>query len=407
MKILAISTWFPYPPDNGSKTRAYNLLRHLGARHTLDLLALSQTDRDMDYLDRLWGFCRRCHAVPEPRFDPSGIRSWTGFFSPTPRYFREHHAPEIEDIAARWASEERYDAVVAVTLGAAPYAVKLNVPFKLLDQHNVESEVIKRKWRSGRGMLRRLRWLPTWLKSQRFERKIASCFDAIAVVSERERELMELMLRDGRVPKVAVVPNGVDPSLLSYRPRAKESGVFAFTGALTYAPNYDAATCLCRDILPALRTRFGDVRLRITGSTDGVDLSEFSGARGVEFTGYVDDIRPVVSSAWALVVPLRYGGGTRVKILEAMALGTPVVSTPMGAEGLDVIDGTHILLGDDVAELVEQTTRLLADPGLAARIADNARELVRERYQWPSIAERFEGLLVSIREMEVARNARD
>lgn len=400
MKILAVSTWFPIPPDNGSKARTYNLLSRIGGRHTLDLLALSESDRAGDYLGQVHEFCRRAAVVPEPQFRPQEVRSWLGFFTPTPRYFRAHHSRELDALAGQWTDQERYDAALAVTLGAAPYVVKLSVPFKVLDQHNVESQTIKRRWEGERSLFRKLRYAPTWMKAEQFERVLVRRFDAVTVVSERERHLMERLLGDGHGRKVCVIPNGIGPDLLEYRSPEKEQGVLAFTGALAYQPNYDAAERLCREILPQVRVRFPQARVRVTGSLDGVDVSGLAGMPGVELTGYLDDVRSVVSSASALVVPLRYGGGTRLKILEAMALGTPVVSTPIGAEGLEVADGVHILLGETTAELAEQTLKVLADRRLADRIARGARELVRDRYQWPAIAGKFERVLVGDGEVE-------
>ena len=403
MNILAISTWFPFPPDNGAKARAYYLLSHIGAVHALDLLALSQSERDAEYLDEVRRFCRRVATFPEPRFRPESVRSWLGFFSPVPRYFRDHHCSALEMLSARWAREEHYDAVLAVTLGAAPYAAKLDVPFKLLDEHNVECEVIRRQRLNERSRLRRARYAPTCIKAARFERAVASKFDAIAVVSEHERQLMERLSKKPSNMEIHVIPNGVDPGFLEYVPPSKQRGLLVFTGALTYRPNYDAAVCLCHEVLPLVWSEWPRARVRITGSIDSVDVSDLSGAPGVAFTGYVDDIRPVVASASALVVPLQYGGGTRVKILEAMALGTPVISTPIGAEGLDVEHGVTILLGDTPMELAEQTSRVLADPNLAGRISRNARELVRERYQWPAIAAKLERVLAAGQDKEAVR----
>ena len=397
MKILALSTWFPYPPDNGSKARAYHLLRHLGRNHELDIIAMFQSQKDLDHLDRVQEFCRRVAVVPEPQYRPKRLPSLHDLLSPIPRYFREHHSTQLEILAGKWSHEEAYDAAIAVTLGAAPYAKQANAAFKVLDQHNVEYQVIRRQCRVERSLLRRLRYTPTWIKAAKFEKALAAEFDAIAVVSTDEQTLMNDLLNHSSLIThhssfVHVIPNGVDPKLLDFS-APKKPGTLAFTGALSYQPNHDAAMTLCRDILPPLRAQFPDVRVRITGRNDGVDMTEFPRDSSIEFTGYVDDIRPVVASAAALVVPLRFGGGTRLKILEAMALGTPVVSTPMGAEGLEIENGIHMLLGETAGDLVFQTAKILSDPDFGEWIARNARALVRERYQWPSIAENFERLM--------------
>ena len=390
MKVLAISTWFPYPPDNGSKMRAYNLLRHFGSMHALDIIAMSQSKKDTEHAEEVQAFCRRTAVFPEPRFRPGRMSSWSGFFSSVPRYFREHHSVQVEALASKWSHEEDYDAIIAVTLGAAPYAAKARAPFKILDQHNVEYQVIRRRCQVERSFLKRLRYTPTWIKAAKFERTLAAEFDAIAVVSTEEQTLMDKLLNHSSLTHV--IPNGVDPSLLDFS-APKKPGTLIFTGALSYQPNYDAALVLCRDVLPAIRSQFPDTRLRITGRSDGIDMSRFPSDPSVEFTGYVEDIRPVVASASALVAPFRFGGGTRLKILEAMALGTPVVSTPMGAEGIEIENGVHMLLGESSADLAYQTARILSDPEFGEWIARNARALVAERYQWPAIAGSFERVI--------------
>ncbi|MHB0999876.1 MAG: glycosyltransferase family 4 protein [Armatimonadota bacterium] len=392
MKILVISTWFPYPPDNGSKIRIYNLLKYLGTRHTIDLLALTQSERDAGYLDVVGQFCRRISIFPEPRFMPDEMMSWLGFFSMVPRYFRVHHCQEMEAKSIEWNAGENYDAVLAMTLGSAPYVSKLDIPFKLLDQHNVESQVIKRQWKVDESIIRRMRYAPTWMKAEYFERRVAMGFDVISVVSEPESRLMDELLGEGHVKRIDVIPNGVSPEFLEYKSQKREPGLLAFTGALTYTPNYDAAMRLSKDIMPHILAQMPDAKLQITGNSNGIDTSALA-AEGVKLTGYVDDIKTVLGSAQALVVPLRYGGGTRLKILEAMALGTPIVSTPMGAEGIGAEDGIHILYGETDKELADQSVRLLQDEELADRISTAAKELVRERYQWPSIAAEFENIL--------------
>ena len=399
MKILAISTWFPYPPDNGSKARAYNLLRHIGAHHSLDMIAMCQSKKDLSHMDEVQAFCRRVAVFPEPQFVPQRVSTWSGFFSPTPRYFLEHHSAQLEAATDQWSQEEEYDAAVAVTLGSAPYAAKASAPFKVLDQHNVEYQVIRRQCRAERSVLKRIRYTPTWMKAAKFERSLASEFDAIAVVSASEQALMEDLLSNGSTSRlthhsslITVIPNGVDPALLDYH-APKKQGTLIFTGALSYRPNYDAVLALCNHILPIVRRQFPEVRLRVTGRNDGVDMKQFPVDPQVEFTGYVEDIRPVVASASALVAPLKFGGGTRLKILEAMALGTPVVSTPTGAEGIDAENGVHLLLGESADDLAAQTAKILSDPEFGEWIAKNARELVRARYQWPAIAEDFERMI--------------
>ena len=192
---------------------------------------------------------------------------------------------------------------------------------------------------------------------------------------------------------VEVVPNGVDcrhnlPGLHS-----SNDNLLVYNGALTYSANLDAMTYFLSSIFPIVQQQIPDVRLTITGSTAGVDLSSLALTDAVFFSGYVPDVRLPIAQAAVCVVPLRDGGGTRLKILEAMALGTPVVATSKGAEGLDVIDGVHLLIADTPEEFARETIRLLREPKLRSTLAANARRLVVENYDWQQIGDRFVQLI--------------
>jgi len=162
---------------------------------------------------------------------------------------------------------------------------------------------------------------------------------------------------------------------------------------MTYSANYDAMQFFLRDVYPQVRAAVPGASLTITGSTAGVDQAGLALDDTVHLTGYVDDIRPVIAGSAACVVPLRQGGGTRLKILEAMALGVPVVSTRKGAEGLDVVDGEHLLLADTPRDLAAATVRLLQDGALRACLASQARALVERRYDWRAIGAAFTALV--------------
>ncbi len=221
------------------------------------------------------------------------------------------------------------------------------------------------------------------------------------MVSERDRQALERS-----VPPVAgrvtVIPNGVDtarnrPGLADPQP-----DTLVFNGALTYYANADAMRYFLAEIFSVIRTAVPRLCMQITGRHDGVDLKGLSIGDGVMLTGYLDDVRPVVSGSWACVVPLRIGGGTRLKILEAMALGTPVISTSKGAEGLAVSHEQDILIADEPAEFARQTVRVLKDRVLRERLAANARRLVEANYGWQQIGQAF----CQVAEQTAARGAR-
>jgi glycosyltransferase involved in cell wall biosynthesis len=191
------------------------------------------------------------------------------------------------------------------------------------------------------------------------------------------------------------VPNGVDCH--HNRPGSVQAvpHTLVFNGSLSYSANYDAMRYFLAQVYPLIQREIPDVSLTITGSTKNLDLGPLGADPSVRFSGYVDDIRPLVTGAWACVVPILEGGGTRLKILEAMALGTPVVATSKGAEGLDVADGKDILIADEPDEFAGHVICLLRDRALRQRLAAQARRLAEQRYEWTQIGQRFALLVES------------
>jgi glycosyltransferase involved in cell wall biosynthesis len=213
-------------------------------------------------------------------------------------------------------------------------------------------------------------------------------FGASTVASHQEETLLRQMA-PAYLP-VAVIPNGVslaDCTAVSAAPRPDQ---LMFAGSFTYDVNYQAMRWFTSEVLPRIHAERPGVRLTITGNHAGLSLPY---SRGVDLVGMLPDVRPAIASAWASLAPLQTGGGTRLKILESMALGTPVIATSKGAEGLDVRSGDHLLIADSPAEFASATLRLLSDPALRARLSDDARELVRRSYDWPVILPRFLALV--------------
>jgi len=236
-------------------------------------------------------------------------------------------------------------------------------------------------------------------KVRRHVRRVVPKFESVTVVSEQERRLVKEILPDYQ-GKLEVIPNGIDCAYnRSDLSREGRRGL-VYNGALTYSANYDAMVWFLSEIFPLIQKQVPEVSIKITGATSGVDLSGLTLSPAVQLTGYVPDIRIPVSQAAVCVVPLRQGGGTRLKILEAMALGTPVVTTSKGAEGLEVIHGEHVLIADEPSEFAEQTIRLLKDGGLWNHLAGNARQLVEEKYDWRVITPRFLTLVEQIARAE-------
>jgi glycosyltransferase involved in cell wall biosynthesis len=190
-----------------------------------------------------------------------------------------------------------------------------------------------------------------------------------------------------------MVPNGVDCAHNQPGLAVKQKGRLVFNGSLTYSANYEAMSWFLAQVYPKIRQQIPDVTLQITGATHGVDLSRLALDQSVTLTGYVEDVRLPVAQAEVCVVPIQRGGGTRLKVLEAMALGTPVVATAKGAEGLEVVDGMQLLVADSAIEFAQKTGRLLRDVEEQARLSQEARKLVERHYDWEMIGAQFRSLV--------------
>ncbi len=393
MRILALSWWFPYPPDNGARLRVYNLLKQFSSRHQVTLAVFSREARDVYYLDSLKPYCREVYLLPGRVFHRSSLKAWMGFLSSKPRAVVDAYDPKAAARIQRIASNGRFDAAVAFEVGAAvdvaPYVVAIKgIPAVLED---LELAVLKEQSTIQRSAWGRLRYGMTWWKMRRFTAQILRRFDVCTVASVQEQaNLLEIV---PNYQGVEIIPNGIDVKLYEGNYGLPEPDTLIFTGALTYEANFDAMRFFLGEVFPLLKTRRPSLKLRITGSTEGVPVDRLPLTADVTFTGYADDIRPLVARSQVCVAPMRIGGGTRLKILEAMALGVPVVSTSKGAEGLEVVPGQDLLIADEPAEFAEAVVNLLEDHSLRQTLSRKGRELVRGKYDWDIIGQQYETIL--------------
>ncbi len=383
MKILWISAWFPYPPVNGSKIRVYNLLKVLKKYHEIEIISFVREGEevDMSALERL-GI--NSTIVANEKYSPNQIKAIFGFFSTIPRALYHTYSKAMEEAINQHVEKFGPDLVIFSQLLTSVYGPISSIPCIIDD---LESLIISDQWRNADTILLRQRYWLTWQKHKKYLQRRVFEFAGCFVASEHEKRL--LLEIAPNYPDVYEVPNGVD--IQNNFPTASRliPGKLIYNGSLTYSANYDAIEYFLGKIMPRIQAEIDTVNLTITGSTLGVDVNKLPKSYHVEFTGYLPDIRPTFQSAWACVVPLRIGGGTRLKILEAMALGVPVVSTPKGAEGLLVTPEKDILIGEDDASFAHQVIRLFRDEDLRTELAANGRKLVESHYDWRKIGENF------------------
>lgn len=386
MNVLFLSTWFPCPIDNGSKIRVYHLLQALAERHRVSLLSFAFETARPEAAVELGRLCSSVQAIPRNPFERSRIANVLRFLSLAP--IMAAPVREMELAVRATLAQHSYDVVIASTEVMAAYALMASRSMKILEEHNSLTRWMGERYKAQTLAVQRMRCWLSWQKTRHYEARTLGRFDLCTMVSEQDRQVALSLLPGYRGP-VEVIPNGVDcernrPGLFETAPNT-----LVFNGSLTYSANYDAMQYFLDAVYPLIRARLPDISLAITGSLQGVDVSGLRLDGSVRLCGQVEDVRPLVAGASVCVVPIRQGGGTRLKILEAMALGTPVVTTTKGAEGLDLTPGSEILIADAPDDFASTVLRLLHDSTLRDRLARNARRLAERCYDWTEIGKRF------------------
>jgi sugar transferase (PEP-CTERM/EpsH1 system associated) len=265
--------------------------------------------------------------------------------------------------------------------------------------HNVESEIWRRHAETRSGFVGRFLYGAQYQRMRRYEGRTLARFDGVLAVSDADRETFSRLYPGAIRRPVHVVPTGVDteyfsPSLDRNPQSAVRNSELIFTGSMDWLPNEDAMVFFCRDVLPAIRAEEPDVRLTIVGRTPTPAVKKLAEDAGVRVTGRVEDVRPYMKEAAVYIVPLRIGGGTRLKIFEAMAMGKAVVSTTVGAEGLPVTNGEHVMIADEPDGFARAVVHLMRDVERRRQIEAAARALVVERYDWSAVAGELEDALI-------------
>ena len=384
MKLLAVSAWFPDPPDNGSKLRAFHLLSQLANHHDITLLSFAESNEDGDR-GALKGICREVLTVPGNPNRPTGSLRARDLISATPRSYVQTYSRRMQDLID--AAVPRHDAAIALQLGSAVYLTRHATIPRVFDE--AEAGVIRDQFRTHPPGPARWRHGLTWWKFGRFLRHLVERFERTTVVSDLERQHLADLNCD--LSAIRTVPNGVDRQSLKQKNEPRP-GRLIYPGAVTYSANLEAVRFFAAEILPLIK-RARPATFLVTGSTGSIDVADLRADGNVTFTGRVADIAHLVAHSSVCVVPLRTGGGTRLKILEAMALGTPVVTTTKGAEGLAVVHGENILIADSPEAFAREVLRVMDDFVLRARLAANGRRLVERLYTWDRIGAEFEKVL--------------
>ena len=390
MKILFLQKRLLFPHNTGGKIRSLNVLRHLAKWHEVTYVSnlLEEENPFLKDMENLGVQLKNVAWDEAPRrslrFAMSAVRN---LFSPTPLNVDKDFDPKLRALVEQEISGDNYDLLICDFVQMARNCIGLQLP-KLLFQHNVEAEIFERL--AGRSRFPMKQYLRVQAKRMyQFEGQAGKDFDAVVAVSHRDKEMYEE--RYGW-EHVTAIDTAVDTNY--FQPPMNDEGRkgIVFVGSMDWPPNVDGMLRFLSAIWPTIRSQNTDAKLTVVGRNPPEAILQHDGTEGVQITGTVDDIRPFLENAAIAIVPLYSGGGTRLKIFEYMAMRLPVVSTTLGAEGLDVRDGEHVVIQDDDDSFASAVLKLLDNEEHRQSIGQSALELVQTRFSSEPVARQFESI---------------
>lgn len=394
MRILWVKVGGLWPLTSGGRLRSFNIVNELAHRHEVSVLTTHARGEDPRDLECRLAHCRRVESFPfdwpkwrSARFPAVLMRSW---LSRLPVEVWKQQVPALRYRIRELLQAGKIDVCVADFLVAVP-----NIPRErripiVFFAHNVDHLLFRRLCRAHRLPWFRIPLEIEWRKERRYEARTCRNAELTVAVSPEDRQAFRRLAPEGRI---CDVPTGVDINYFSprgaVRGNAQPVRELVFTGSMDYYPNEDGVRYFIAEILPLIRARSPDIGVTIVGRAPTGRLCREAEAAAVTVTGRVADVRPYIASATVYVVPIRIGGGTRLKVFEALAMGKAVVSTSIGVEGLPLGDGTHFLAADSPQAFADAVTGLVWDGEKRRRLGEAGRRLMEERYAWPRVAEKF------------------
>ena len=398
MKILFLSPTVPYPLTDGGRIRVYNLLKQIALKNDITLLALETQPSDKSSVPHIEQLGVKVHLVQNsatlPRLSLKTLISACVKRQPitVARYNVSAYRHKLRELLA----VDNFDLVHYEMFHTAQFYTETDLP-TVLSQQNVDSAIWHRLTGETKNILYKYAYWTQQRAFQRYERVLSPQFEAVTCTSDIDAAVFQQYCADG---VVKVIPNGVDVS--HYQPDYASEALehLIYIGSMDWYPNEDAVSFFAEEVLPHVQKKVSDVKFSIVGGNPSARVQQLADREGVVVTGRVPEIKPYFADATVFVVPLRIGSGTRLKILEALAMGKAVVSTSVGAEGLALRDGEEIIIADEPKDFAEAVIRLLTDPSLRKQIGEKGRARVEQDYDWRSIGKELLTVYESLKNKE-------
>lgn len=396
-RILFLTPDLPHPPHQGAAIRSFNLIKNLATRYDIHLLSFVREGDAPGNAGPLAEYCTSIVTVPAPGRSTTN-RALSVLLSAEPDMALRLPSPQFTNPLRICLKDERFDFVQVEAIEMAQYGVAVkemsvgSPPKVIFDDINAEYLLQRRAFETdirhpGR-WLGALYSLIQWQKLRRYEAKVCRRVDRVVVVSPADQKALQQLAPD---VKSIIVPNGVDISYYSPAGTEKESDTtLVFTGKMDFRPNVDAVLWFTQKVWPLIQKEVPEAHFNVVGRDPHPRLQSLKGLRGISVTGHVEDIRPFVADAGVYVVPLRVGGGTRLKVLEAMSMGKAIVCTSLGREGIDITPGQEVVIADEPLSFAHRILDLMRDRARRRELGLAARRLAELRYDWRHITSLME-----------------
>ena len=384
MNVLIVDEEIPWPLNTGKKIRTYNLVKRLQEKHSITFLCYGNSENRLPDCPNV-----TLATLPSPILEQKGLRfKWSLFaniFSPRPYIVDRHHSKKMTDQVNDLVNNHHFDLVHCEW---TPYTANIRYIIgklpAILSAHNVEAQIWERYFRTETNPIKKLYIYLQWRKLASYEAAAGKLYSVVTTVSEPDRKIFS---EEYSCNNTIVVPNGVDECFFAPVQMDVKPCSMVFTGSMDWRPNQDGVRYFIKEVFPLIRQQIPEASFTIVGRKPPqwlINLAEQ--VHGVTITGTVDDVRPYIADSALYIVPLRVGGGSRLKILEAFSMGKVVLSTTVGAEGLSVENGKHILLRDGPREMADAACAVLSSPNEYKIYGKSGRQLIEQQYTWDAIA---------------------
>jgi glycosyltransferase involved in cell wall biosynthesis len=382
VKVLLLTQVLPYPPDSGPKVKTFYVLKYLARRHEVTLVSFVRGDQ-AEHIAALQVYCKEIYTVQMQRgFMQNMAALVKSLLGNSPWMMARDDVKEMRQLVDRLAEKVHFDVAHADQLNMAQYALRVQGGKHVLDAHNALWVLYQRLAQTMANGPRRWLLERDWRLLKKYEGEICQKFDQVLTVSEEDRLSFEEAM-GGKKKTIHVIPIAVDTDELQPAERDEDARHIIHIGTMYWPPNIDGMMWFLENVLPIIKDRLPEAVCDIIGARPPQQLIDFGKAHpGVNVTGYVVDPAPYLRKAAVMVVPLRAGGGMRVKILNALAQALPIVSTTLGCEGIQVMHGRHLLIADTPEEFAKATVKLIEDPSFARGLGEEGRRLIQEKYDY-------------------------